>query len=93
MLLEGRKQVDVDVLERAAAYDGFDRSHPLIKGFWKIVRAYSEEERGKLLEFVTASDRMPVRGSGEMTFVLQKNGPDSEVHKISPSISFACLLT
>ncbi|KAI9691120.1 MAG: hypothetical protein M1822_008740 [Bathelium mastoideum] len=88
MLLEGTREVDVDVLERATSYDGFDRSHPLIKGFWKIVRAYNEEQKRKLLEFVTASDRMPVRAPQEILFVLQKNGPDTEVIFLSFPISF-----
>ncbi|KAL9063353.1 MAG: hypothetical protein Q9157_008284 [Trypethelium eluteriae] len=78
LLVEGDGEVDVDVLEDAAEYESIDRSHPLIRGFWRIVKAYDNDQKRKLLEFVTASDRMPVGSPARMTFVIQKNGPDTE---------------
>lgn len=38
----------------------------------------TSEQRRKLLFFVTASDRVPVGGLKELTFVVQRNGPDSD---------------
>ena len=39
----------------------------------------SGEKRGKLLEFVTASDRVPVNGIASIMFVIQKNGTGDTV--------------
>ncbi|KAI9708638.1 MAG: hypothetical protein M1820_003856 [Bogoriella megaspora] len=77
-LVEGDKEVDVDILEQAAKYDGFERTSVLVRDFWKIVRGYDNDQRRKLLEFVTASNRMPMGAPAKMTFILQRNGPDSE---------------
>ncbi|KAL9084906.1 MAG: hypothetical protein Q9165_007859 [Trypethelium subeluteriae] len=87
LLVEGDGEVDVDVLEDAAEYECIDRSHPLIRGFWRIVKAYDNNQKRKLLEFVTASDRMPVGSPARMTFVIQKNGPDTEVTVLNPFLS------
>jgi ubiquitin-protein ligase E3 A len=66
-------------LERAAAYDdGYSPQHPVIRWFWDVVSGLSLERKKKLLHFVTASDRVPLKGLGDLTFVVQRNGPDSE---------------
>jgi ubiquitin-protein ligase E3 A len=31
-----------------------------------------------LLEFVTASDRVPLKGLASLVFVIQRNGPDTD---------------
>ncbi|KAF8476258.1 hypothetical protein BDZ91DRAFT_844889 [Kalaharituber pfeilii] len=79
-LVEGIPTIDITQLESITKYDdGYDQSHPTIREFWSVVRAYSQEERRALLEFVTASDRVPVNGLGSITFVIQRNGEDSEL--------------
>ena len=35
---------------------------PVVKWFWQIVEAYSEEMRARLLQFVTGSSRVPLQG-------------------------------
>ena len=79
-LVEGIQEIDIDGLERATEYeDGYHSQHPTIVDFWKIVREFSLGEKRLLLEFVTASDRIPVRGVDEMTFIVQRNGVGDEV--------------
>ncbi|KAK2871843.1 hypothetical protein FQN49_002768 [Arthroderma sp. PD_2] len=74
-VLEGIQEIDLAELQKQTRYEGgWDASHPLIKGFWRMVMRYSHEKRGKLLEFVTASDRVPVNGIQSMMFVIQRNG-------------------
>lgn len=47
--------------------------------FWSVVHHdLTNEQKKKLLLFVTASDRVPVGGLKELTFYIQRNGPDSE---------------
>jgi hypothetical protein len=36
------------------------------------------DHQRNLLEFVTASDRVPLNGLGELIFVIQRNGPDTD---------------
>ena len=67
--------IDVTTLELVTQYeDGFYRDHPTIKDFWEIVRSWEPARVRALLEFVTASDRVPVQGMASVTFVVQRNG-------------------
>ena len=78
-LVEGFQDIDLDGLERVTKYEnGFGADHPLILDFWRIVRNFSPDELRRLLEFVTASDRVPVKGVEEMMFLIQRNGNDDE---------------
>lgn len=83
-LIEGIQEIDVEGLEHTTRYeDGYSSNHPTIVSFWEIVRDFSPEELKHLLEFVTASERVPVRGVEEIQFVIQKNGVGDEVRCLS----------
>jgi hypothetical protein len=75
-LVEGVQDIDVLELRRNARYVGWDASHRTVKDFWSIVKKYDLDMRRRLLEFVTASDRVPVGGMRNMQFVIQKNGEE-----------------
>ncbi|KAK9323329.1 hypothetical protein V1517DRAFT_320904 [Lipomyces orientalis] len=81
-LTQGQDAPDFDVgqLQRVTRYDdGYSPFHPAIEGFWQIVKSFAPEDRLKLLEFVTACPRVPiVDGISGVTFVIQRNGPDSD---------------
>ena len=78
-VVEGFQDVDAAALERVARYEnGFAPEHRAIRDFWTVVRDFSPDELRRLLEFVTASDRVPVKGVEEMTFLIQRNGTDDE---------------
>ncbi|EPS43749.1 hypothetical protein H072_2266 [Dactylellina haptotyla CBS 200.50] len=78
-LVEGSKEIDIAALEAAAKYDdGYHPNHRCIKDFWAIARTYDNDQKRALLEFVTASDRVPVSGISSVMFVIQRNGGDSE---------------
>ena len=67
--------IDVDELKSITKYeDGYDKDHPVMQDFWDILRSWSPAQVRALLEFVTASDRIPVQGLSRVTFVIQKNG-------------------
>lgn len=79
-VVEGIQEIDIDGLERCARYDdGYNASHRVVKDFWHVVRQYSPEKKRQLLEFVTASDRVPVNGISTILFVIQRNGTDDDV--------------
>lgn len=72
--------LDFRALSSKATYeDGFSSSHPLIKGFWNsVLNEFSLEEKKQLLKFVTGNDRVPFGGLGNISFIIQRNGVDSE---------------
>ena len=71
-LVEGHTELDVKALKAAATYEGYDRKMPIIKWFWEVVASYSQEKQKLLLEFVTASRRVPVNGASSLTFRIEK---------------------
>ncbi|PTU24408.1 hypothetical protein P175DRAFT_0449885 [Aspergillus ochraceoroseus IBT 24754] len=74
-VVEGIQEIDIAELEHHARYEGgFGPSHRVIRDFWSVAREFPAEKRAQLLEFVTASDRVPVNGIASIMFVIQKNG-------------------
>lgn len=41
---------------------GYTATHPVIQTFWEVVDSFSEEEKRKLLKFVTSCSRPPLLG-------------------------------
>ncbi|KAJ3218464.1 hypothetical protein HK099_005037 [Clydaea vesicula] len=71
--------MDFKLLEEATKYEEFSPDDKLIVGFWKIVHEdFDLEMKKKLLNFVTSSDRVPLKGLGNLTFKIQKNGGDTD---------------
>lgn len=77
-LVEGVQDIDVSELRRYTRYVGWNASHRAVRDFWSIVKKYDDRMKRKLLEFVTASDRVPVGGMRNLQFVVQKNGEEEE---------------
>lgn len=75
-LVEGVQTIDISELRRYTRYVGWDASHRTVRDFWSIVKRYDEAMKRRLLEFVTASDRLPVGGVSNLQFVVQKNGEE-----------------
>ncbi len=75
-VVEGIQDIDISELRRTTRYIGWDASHKSVRDFWSIVKRYDTEQKRKLLEFVTASDRVPVGGMRNLQFTLQRNGID-----------------
>ncbi|KAJ1916339.1 hypothetical protein IWQ60_008134 [Tieghemiomyces parasiticus] len=80
LLLAGRQEIlDFHELERHTAYeDRFYAHHPTIRKFWKVVHGFTPAQKRQLLLFVTANDRLPLGGFSQVTFVVQRNGADSD---------------
>lgn len=79
-VIEGIQEIDVDALQETTRYEGgYSAGHRVIKDFWHLVRQFQTTELQQLLEFVTASDRIPVNGVSSIQFVIQRNGVEDEV--------------
>ena len=78
-LVEGTQEISITALKPATRYEeGYSASHTTIVDFWSIVEKYGQEDRKRLLEFVTASERIPITGFESMNFVIMRNGGDTE---------------
>ncbi|KAF2036449.1 hypothetical protein EK21DRAFT_51609 [Setomelanomma holmii] len=74
-LIEGQQHISIPSLRAAVRYEeGYSPTHQTIQNFWKVVEGYTQEEARQLLEFVTASDRVPVTGYEGITFYIVRIG-------------------
>ncbi|KAI5807359.1 hypothetical protein DFH27DRAFT_523012 [Peziza echinospora] len=79
-LVEGIQLISIPLLQQITKYDdGYHANHPVIQELWSEVGKFSQDEVKAFLEFVTASDRIPVNGLESLTFVVQRNGGDTEL--------------
>merc|ERR1712107_855763 len=59
MLICGEKEFDFNELESSTEYDGgFSRQTPCVAWFWEAVHSMALEDKRKLLQFTTGSDRI-----------------------------------
>jgi len=79
MLICGEKEFDFNELESSTEYDGgFTKETACVTWFWEAVHSMSLEDKRKLLQFTTGSDRIPVGGLAKLKLIIAKNGPDSD---------------
>lgn len=70
----GSTELNLNELERSAAYaGGYHRDSPPIQWLWAILHGYSTDKLRLFLKFVTGSDRVPIKGLGELGIVVQRN--------------------
>lgn len=62
ILFNGLPFIDIRDWRTHTRYAGYSESSQVIIWFWDIIRIFSDEERCKLLQFVTASSRVPPLG-------------------------------
>eukprot|EP00817_Percolomonadidae_sp_ATCC50343_P007104 CAMPEP_0117426664 /NCGR_PEP_ID=MMETSP0758-20121206/6714_1 /TAXON_ID=63605 /ORGANISM="Percolomonas cosmopolitus, Strain AE-1 (ATCC 50343)" /LENGTH=318 /DNA_ID=CAMNT_0005211931 /DNA_START=1364 /DNA_END=2317 /DNA_ORIENTATION=+ len=81
LLVCGSPVWDFDALEKNTKYgEGYSKNHPVIKNFWRVVKSFDDEHKKHFLAFCTGSDRVPIRGLGQLIFVIVKNG--TEDHRL-----------
>ncbi|MCJ8731205.1 hypothetical protein PDJAM_G00196620 [Pangasius djambal] len=71
----------LDDLKKFTNYSGgYSPTHPVIKIFWEVVENFSDEEKRKLLKFVTSCSRPPLLGFKELypAFCIHNGGNDLE---------------
>jgi len=79
MLICGEKEFDFNELENSTEYDGgFSKDTNCVRWFWEAVHSMDLEDKRKLLQFTTGSDRIPVGGLAKLKLIIAKNGPDSD---------------
>ena len=79
LLICGCPVIDFHELEIAATYDeGYNHNSPTIKMLWRVVNEMTLEQKKAFLMFVTGSDRVPLKGLVNLTFIVQRHGEDSD---------------
>ena len=63
---------------------GFTKDHDVIQWFWRAILSFSDEERCRLLKFVTGSSHVPVNGFAELH---GSNGPQKFTIQMSDKTS------
>ena len=62
LLVSGMPDIDVDDWRNNTLYEGYMASSPQIQWFWRALRSFSNEERAKLVQFVTGTSKVPLEG-------------------------------
>jgi len=79
MLICGEKEFDFNDLENSTEYDGgYSKETNVVRWFWEAVHGMDLEDKRRLLQFTTGSDRIPVGGLAKLKLTIAKNGADSE---------------
>ncbi|KAM9165158.1 ubiquitin-protein ligase E3C [Pangshura tecta] len=71
--------ISLDDLKSFTNYSGgYTADHPVIKIFWRVVESFTDEEKRKLLKFVTSCSRPPLLGFKELypAFCIHNGGSD-----------------
>lgn len=72
LLICGLPEIDVDDWRNNTVYTNYSASSPQIQWFWRSIRSFDDEERAKLLQFVTGTSKVPLDGFKELEGM---NGP------------------
>jgi len=80
LLLHGLPNIDMDDWIKNTEYTGeFNNtpSHKVVQWFWDTVRGFEQEQKAKLLQFVTGTSGVPIQGFGYL------QGNDGNVRKFT----------
>lgn len=72
----GTVPVDVLAIQRGATQEGWtpEEESEYLPMFWEVLEGFSASQKLQFVVFVTASDRVPLRGWQDLGLIVQKNG-------------------
>ncbi|KAF4519049.1 hypothetical protein B566_EDAN001635 [Ephemera danica] len=76
LLVCGSPTVDLGELRKVTEYDGYRPDDRVICDLWEVLESLPADLQRKFLLFATGSDRVPVGGTGEMSFKVTRAGGD-----------------
>ena len=77
LILCGSSNLNFYELQKVCIYkDGYNKESLTIKYFWEVVFNFDEEEKRKLLSFITGCDKAPINGLGKFTISITRIGTD-----------------
>ncbi|KAI9329014.1 hypothetical protein DFJ73DRAFT_902704, partial [Zopfochytrium polystomum] len=88
LLIGGLADIDVDDWKKHTDYRGYSENDETVQHFWRAVKAWDNEKRANLLQFVTGTSRIPVNGfkdlqgsDGPRRFTIEKTGEVEQLPK------------
>lgn len=67
LLISGLPQIDIDDMMRHTNYsNGYSANDKVIKWFWKVVREFTQEQKARLVQFITGTSKVPLGGFGNL---------------------------
>lgn len=73
LLILGLPDIDVDDWKNNTTYTNYSPSHSVIQWFWRAVKLFDNEQKAKLLQFVTGTSKVPLEGFSALAGVDGKN--------------------
>ncbi|XP_015262187.1 PREDICTED: NEDD4-like E3 ubiquitin-protein ligase WWP2 [Gekko japonicus] len=72
LMLCGMQEIDLSDWQKNAIYRHYTKNSKQVQWFWQVVKEMDNEQRIRLLQFVTGTCRLPVGGFAEL---IGSNGP------------------
>ena len=66
LLISGLPEIDIDDWKNNTEYQNYTVASPQIQWFWRALRSFNQEERAKLVQFVTGSSKIPLQGFAQL---------------------------
>ncbi|KAJ3224220.1 hypothetical protein HK099_000081 [Clydaea vesicula] len=66
LLISGLPDIDIDDWKNNTEYQNYTPTSPQIQWFWRVVRNFTQEERAKLIQFVTGTSKVPLEGFSDL---------------------------
>lgn len=73
LLFNGLPSIDLAEFKAAVQYNSWRAGDEVVRWFWAAVESFSEEERARLLQFITGSSQLPLGGFGALTSPISIN--------------------
>jgi len=76
----GTIPVDAAAIQRGSSHEGWtsEEQSDYLPIFWEVLSDFTEAQKVQFVVFVTASDRVPLRGWQDLGLIVQKNGVGDE---------------
>lgn len=88
VLVSGVSEIDVDDWQHNSFCKGYGRDDQVVQWFWQFVRESDDEQKNRILQFVTGTCRIPMTGfadlqgsSGTQLFCISKVGMPNDLPK------------
>ena len=78
LLVVGSQELDFAALEKATKYEGgYDSESAVVRNLWRFIKSADRSEQLRFLKFCTGNGKAPIGGLGNLSFLVQRAGPDS----------------
>ncbi|CAB5374017.1 unnamed protein product [Rhizophagus irregularis] len=81
--------INIEDLKQNTVYSDYKEDDPVIINFWKVVSEFSEEQKQKLIKFVTSCSRPPILGFKELNpkFSIRNAGSGTRLPSSSTCVN------